>query len=272
MDAHFPAERWFWFDPPFHPGQSVLLHRQPDNVWRIDFQLGWDADPVAERQPERVIPRVQALLGQDAKFELEWVSVYTFACLRMAAFRDGACCSPATARMASRRSARAAPIPACRTRTTSPGSCGSCWRARRRTGCSTPTAASASSPPTRISANSTRSTDFITPKSAVSRTFRDADAAARAGLPASPAARQQRPALDAGDAVRLAAQHAGRGQFRGQRCARRALRRRAGAARGQAGLAARADWATISPCCISPPGWNGERRRAFRRDIPVRHA
>ena len=49
MTAPFPTERWFWFDPPFHPGQSVLLHRQPDNVWRIDFQLGWDADPVAER-------------------------------------------------------------------------------------------------------------------------------------------------------------------------------------------------------------------------------
>jgi 3-(3-hydroxy-phenyl)propionate hydroxylase len=45
MAADFPAERWFWFDPPFHPGQSVLLHRQPDSVWRIDFQLGWDADP-----------------------------------------------------------------------------------------------------------------------------------------------------------------------------------------------------------------------------------
>ena len=44
-----PAERWFWFDPPFHPGQSVLLHRQPDNVWRIDFQLGWDADPEVEK-------------------------------------------------------------------------------------------------------------------------------------------------------------------------------------------------------------------------------
>ena len=40
MKADFPAERWFWFDPPFHPGQSVLLHRQADNVWRIDFQLG----------------------------------------------------------------------------------------------------------------------------------------------------------------------------------------------------------------------------------------
>ena len=45
MTAPFPAERWFWFDPPFHRGQSVLLHRQPDDVWRIDFQLGWDARP-----------------------------------------------------------------------------------------------------------------------------------------------------------------------------------------------------------------------------------
>ncbi|MBS4685528.1 FAD-dependent monooxygenase, partial [Klebsiella pneumoniae] len=41
MKAEFPAERWFWFDPPFHRGQSVLLHKQCDNVWRIDFQLGW---------------------------------------------------------------------------------------------------------------------------------------------------------------------------------------------------------------------------------------
>ncbi|MDG1970205.1 MAG: FAD-dependent monooxygenase, partial [Paracoccaceae bacterium] len=41
MDAgEFPVERRFWFDPPFNPGQSVLLHKQPDNVWRIDFQLG----------------------------------------------------------------------------------------------------------------------------------------------------------------------------------------------------------------------------------------
>jgi 3-(3-hydroxy-phenyl)propionate hydroxylase len=89
MAADFPPERWFWFDPPFHPGRSVLLHRQPDNVWRIDFQLGPDADPVAERAPERVIPRIQALLGKDARFTLEWVSVYTFACVRMEHFRDG---------------------------------------------------------------------------------------------------------------------------------------------------------------------------------------
>lgn len=84
MKADFPAERWFWFDPPFHPNQSVLLHREPDDVWRIDFQLGWDADPEEEKKPERIIPRVKALLGKDVEFTLEWASVYTFACLRMA--------------------------------------------------------------------------------------------------------------------------------------------------------------------------------------------
>jgi 3-(3-hydroxy-phenyl)propionate hydroxylase len=52
MKADFPTERWFWFDPPFHRGQSVLLHRQCDNVWRIDFQLGWDAVPADELKPE----------------------------------------------------------------------------------------------------------------------------------------------------------------------------------------------------------------------------
>ncbi len=89
MKAEFPAERWFWFDPPFHRNQSVLLHREADNVWRIDFQLGWDADPQLERQPERVIPRIKAMLGEEREFDLEWVSVYTFQCRRMASFNHG---------------------------------------------------------------------------------------------------------------------------------------------------------------------------------------
>jgi len=92
-EAGFPAERWFWFDPPFHPNQSVLLHRQPDGVWRIDFQLGWDADPEEEKKPEKIKPRVDAMLrqalGREIPFELEWASVYTFACLRMDRFRHG---------------------------------------------------------------------------------------------------------------------------------------------------------------------------------------
>jgi 3-(3-hydroxy-phenyl)propionate hydroxylase len=89
MDADFPPERWFWFDPPFHPGQSALLHSQPDDVWRIDLQLGWDADPIEEVKPERVIPRLRAMLGPERSFELVWISIYTFRCRRLAKFRHG---------------------------------------------------------------------------------------------------------------------------------------------------------------------------------------
>jgi 3-(3-hydroxy-phenyl)propionate hydroxylase len=87
MEADFPTERWFWCDPPFNRGQSALLHKQPDNVWRIDLQLGWDIDREREIQPERVKKRLKAMLGEAAKFELEWVSIYTFQCRRMEKFR-----------------------------------------------------------------------------------------------------------------------------------------------------------------------------------------
>jgi len=82
-------ERWFWFEPPFHKGDSALLHRQADDVWRIDFQLGPDADPEAERQPERVAPRLRTMLGENARFDYEWLSVYTFQCRRLEKFRHG---------------------------------------------------------------------------------------------------------------------------------------------------------------------------------------
>ncbi|MCF6273203.1 MAG: FAD-dependent oxidoreductase [Rhodobacteraceae bacterium] len=89
MQADFPAERWFWFDPPFNRGQSALLHKQPDNVWRIDFQIGQDIDREAELEPENIHRRLRAMLGKDAEFELEWASIYTFQCRRMERFRYG---------------------------------------------------------------------------------------------------------------------------------------------------------------------------------------
>jgi 3-(3-hydroxy-phenyl)propionate hydroxylase len=85
MEADFPSERWFWFEPPFHKGESALLHKQPDNIYRIDLQLGPDADPEEERKPERVIPRIKAMLG-DRPFQIDWTSVYTFHCRRLARF------------------------------------------------------------------------------------------------------------------------------------------------------------------------------------------
>jgi 3-(3-hydroxy-phenyl)propionate hydroxylase len=85
MTAEFPTERWFWFDPPFHSGQSALLHRQPDDVWRIDLQLDPDADPVVERLPENVRPRIERMLGH-GNFDFEWISLYKFQCRRMQRF------------------------------------------------------------------------------------------------------------------------------------------------------------------------------------------
>ena len=85
MTADFPTERWFWFDPPFHSGQSALLHRQPDDVWRIDLQLGPDADPAVERLPENVRLRIERMLGH-ADFNFEWISIYKFQCRRMQRF------------------------------------------------------------------------------------------------------------------------------------------------------------------------------------------
>jgi 3-(3-hydroxy-phenyl)propionate hydroxylase len=88
MTAEFPTERWFWFDPPFHAGRSALLHKQPDDIWRIDLQLSRFADPAFEKQPENVRPRIARMLGHD-EFEFEWISLYKFQCRRMDKFVHG---------------------------------------------------------------------------------------------------------------------------------------------------------------------------------------
>jgi 3-(3-hydroxy-phenyl)propionate hydroxylase len=85
MTAEFPSERWFWFDPPFHAGRSALLHSQPDGIWRIDLQLGPDADPAVEKKPENVRPRIARMLDHN-EFEFVWISLYKFQCRRMEKF------------------------------------------------------------------------------------------------------------------------------------------------------------------------------------------
>jgi len=79
------AERWFWFEPEFHPGQSALLHKQPDNIYRIDLQLGPDADPQTEADEAKVFPRIKAIVG-DKPFKLDWMSVYKFRCAKLERF------------------------------------------------------------------------------------------------------------------------------------------------------------------------------------------
>ena len=174
MKASFPTERWFWFDPPFHRNQSVLLHRQPDDVWRIDFQLGWDADPVAEVAPERVIPRVKALLGENVEFDLEWVSVYTFSCRRMESFRQG------RVLFAGDSAHGVSPFGARGANSGVQDADNLFWNLKLVTAGAAPPALLDTYASEREYAadenilNSTRATDFITPKSPVSRLFRDA--------------------------------------------------------------------------------------------------
>jgi 3-(3-hydroxy-phenyl)propionate hydroxylase len=81
-----PSERNFWFRPCFDPSESVLIHRQPDNISRIDFQIGWDADTAIELQPDKIAERVRHVVGHDVPFELDWCSIYTFRCARLERF------------------------------------------------------------------------------------------------------------------------------------------------------------------------------------------
>jgi 3-(3-hydroxy-phenyl)propionate hydroxylase len=178
MKADFPTERWFWFDPPFHPNQSVLLHRQADNVFRIDFQLGWDADPEEEKKPENVMPRIKAMLAHDGdadrEFELEWVSVYTFQCRRMKSFRSG------RVLFAGDAAHQVSPFGARGANSGIQDTDNLVWKLKLVMDGKAPASLLDTYSDERTFAadenimNSTRSTDFITPKSRVSKTFRNA--------------------------------------------------------------------------------------------------
>ncbi len=174
MDAEFPTERWFWFDPPFNKGQSALLHKQPDGVWRIDLQLGWDIDKEREKRPENVIPRLQAMLGDDVQFELEWVSIYTFQCRRMESFRHG------RVLFAGDSAHQVSPFGARGANSGMQDTDNLCWKLKLVLDGIAPDSLLDSYNSERIQGadenilNSSRSTDFITPKSQMSRIFRDA--------------------------------------------------------------------------------------------------
>lgn len=89
LNESFPTERWFWFEPAHGSGASTLLHKQPDDTWRIDFQIGWDVDRKEEMKEENIRRRLDAMLGPDVKYEMVWSSIYTFQCKRMERFRHG---------------------------------------------------------------------------------------------------------------------------------------------------------------------------------------
>jgi 3-(3-hydroxy-phenyl)propionate hydroxylase len=87
-----PVERLAWFDPPSNPGSTILMHRQPGDVWRIDYQLRDDDDGAEALRPENILPRVQShlrMIGEDEPWELLWASMYNAKCLTLAKYRHG---------------------------------------------------------------------------------------------------------------------------------------------------------------------------------------
>ncbi len=170
----YPTERHFWFDPPFNPGQSVLLHKQPDDVWRIDFQVGRDIDREEIVKPENVKLRIQALFGDDVEFEFEWISIYTFNCRQVDSMvRGRAILAGDAAHIVSPFGARGA-------NTGFQDADNLAWKLDMIINDQANEALVQSYDEERSLAarinimHSTRSTDFITPKSKVSRQFRDA--------------------------------------------------------------------------------------------------
>ncbi len=175
MTADFPTERWFWFEPPFeNAGQSALLHKQPDGIWRTDFQLGWDIDRARELKPDRVRARIDAMLGEGVDYELVWTSIYTFQCRRMKTFRRG------RVLFAGDSAHQVSPFGARGANSGVQDAENLAWKLDLFLKRLAPEALLDSYSEERVCGaeenilNSTRSTDFLTPKSEISRIFRNA--------------------------------------------------------------------------------------------------
>jgi 3-(3-hydroxy-phenyl)propionate hydroxylase len=83
----FTNERHFHFDPPWNPSRQVLLHPQPDGVWRIDWQVPAETDVDDEQRSARLEARIRAVVGADADYELIWLTSYRFSQRLADAFR-----------------------------------------------------------------------------------------------------------------------------------------------------------------------------------------
>ncbi|WMD18486.1 FAD-dependent monooxygenase [Achromobacter seleniivolatilans] len=92
QESNRAVERLAWFDPPSNPGSTLLMHRQPGNVWRVDYQIADDEDADAAVKPENVLPRVQShldMIGETAPWKPLWISLYNAKCLTLDQYRHG---------------------------------------------------------------------------------------------------------------------------------------------------------------------------------------
>jgi 3-(3-hydroxy-phenyl)propionate hydroxylase len=92
LESARQTERLAWFDPPSNPGSTILMHRQPDDIWRIDYQLRDDEDAEAAVQPQNVIPRVAdhlRMIGEREDWSPIWISLYRANAVTLETYRAG---------------------------------------------------------------------------------------------------------------------------------------------------------------------------------------
>ena len=92
MDHDFPTERRAFFEPSGNPGGTVLIHKQPENIWRVDYQLREGESEEEALREANIRARVGAILGDighDKEWELEWWSIYSANTLCLDDYRHG---------------------------------------------------------------------------------------------------------------------------------------------------------------------------------------
>ncbi|PMR74652.1 FAD-dependent monooxygenase [Billgrantia endophytica] len=92
LKSDFPTERRAFFSPSVMPGSTLLVHKQPDDIWRIDYQLLPDEDPdkaVEEASIRERVGTIITMLGEGDDWELEWWSLYKAYTLALDDYRHG---------------------------------------------------------------------------------------------------------------------------------------------------------------------------------------
>ncbi len=88
IDLPLPTERLAFFDPAWNPGNTVLMHREPFGIWRIDYQLPPDETPEEALQPASLAARINAQLQSigfgETPWTMDWSSVYSARALSLA--------------------------------------------------------------------------------------------------------------------------------------------------------------------------------------------